>query len=250
MTNGCTATAYAVNATCAISVSFGPVGAGSRSATITLTDDALNSPQTINVGGNASPAITIGPAPGGSASASVSAGQTAVYNLQITPGPGYTGSVTLAYSAPPLGANIQAPSTLQISNGNAVALTVMLTTSGSAAAPPFTFIPRATPLPALRLVQALAPCILLLFLLAFATWHDSGLRPKRLAFGGAFATIAVLLLLTTTGCGGGSTSVAAPPPPQVVTPQGSSIIVVTPSAMSASGQPLQLQPIQLTLTVK
>ncbi|MGC2890338.1 MAG: choice-of-anchor D domain-containing protein [Candidatus Acidiferrum sp.] len=249
MTNSCTATAYAVNATCTISVSFAPLGSGSRSATITLTDDALNSPQTINVGGNASPAIIVSPAPGGSASVTVHAGQTAVYNLQITPGAGYGGSLALAYSAPPLGASIQAPSTVQISNGNAVALAVMVTTSGSAGVPPFTFAPRAKPLSALRAVPALAAGVLLLFLLVFATKRDLSLRAGRLAFGRAFATIAVILVLATAGCGGGSTSVAAPPPPQIVTPQGSFNIVVTPAAASATGQPLQLQPIQLTLTV-
>src|SRR5208282_525768 len=47
MTNGCTAAAYAVNSTCMIGVSFGPLAAGARAATITLTDDALNSPQVV-----------------------------------------------------------------------------------------------------------------------------------------------------------------------------------------------------------
>jgi hypothetical protein len=54
-------------------------------------------------------------------------------------------------------------------------------------------------------------------------------------------------VLNATGCGGGSA--ARTTPPQVVTPQGTSNMVVTPSAMSSSGKPLQLQPMQLTLTV-
>lgn len=135
-------------------------------------------------------------------------------------------------------------------NGNAVAFTVMVTTSGSAAAPPFSFTPRVMPFSALRAVPALAAGILLLLLLALAANRELGQCPRRLAFGGAFATIAVFLVLATAGCGGGSTTVAAPPPPQAVRPQGSSTIVITPSAMSASAKPLQLQPIQLTLTVK
>ncbi|MGC2673020.1 MAG: hypothetical protein WA299_14235 [Candidatus Acidiferrum sp.] len=129
-----------------------------------------------------------------------------------------------------------------------MALAVMVTTSGSAVVPPFTFAPRATPLSALRAVPALAAGVLLLFLLALATKRDFSLPAGRLALGRAFATIAVLLVLATAGCGGG-TSVAAPPPPQIVTPQGSFNIVVTPAATSATGQPLQLQPIQLTLAV-
>jgi len=171
-----------------------------------------------------------------------------VYNLQITPGAGYIGSVAFAYSTPPLGANIQAPSSLQISNGNPASFAVMVTTSGAGA--PFSFAPRRMPPLALRAAPTLAAGVLFLFLIALTARRDTGLRARRLAFGGAFATIAVLLVLTTAGCGGGSTNVAAPPPPQVVTPQGSFNIVVTPSAMSASGQPFQLQPIQLSLTVK
>jgi hypothetical protein len=73
-------------------------------------------------------------------------------------------------------------------------------------------------------------------------------RPRRLAFGGVYAATAFFLVLgvifAATGCGGGSTSLAAPQSPQVVTPQGTSMITITPSATSASGKALQLQPIQ------
>jgi hypothetical protein len=250
LTNGCTAGVYAVKATCTFGVSFAPLATGARAASVTLTDDAPDSPQTINLGGNASPAITLGPVPGGSTSATVTAGQTAQYNLQVMPGAGYTGSISLTCSGAPTAASCELPPTLQISNGNAVPFTVMVTTSGSAAAPPFSFAPRTVPFPTLRAVPALGAGILLLLLLALAADRELGQCPRRLAFGGAFTTIAVFLVLTTAGCGGGGTTVAAPPPPQAVTPQGSSTIVITPSAMSASAKPLQLQPIQLTLTVK
>jgi hypothetical protein len=75
------------------------------------------------------------------------------------------------------------------------------------------------------------------------------LRPTRFAFSGAFAAIAIFLMLGSGGCGGGSASQAAPQTPQVVTPQGNFTITITPSATSAGGKPLPLQPIQLTLTV-
>lgn len=249
MNNGCTASSYAVNANCAIGVAFAPLGTGSRSATITLTDDASNSPQTINVGGNASPAITVAPASGGSTSAAISAGQTAVFNLQITAGPGYTGTVSFAYSGAPLGANIQAPSTLQLLNGNAASLSVMVTTSGAAAEPPYS-APRTVPPPALRTLPPLCALVLLLLLLALIRKRDSTHRPWRAGAGYVFATLAVLLVLSASGCGGGSTNVTPAPPPQIVTPKGTFTIVVTPSATSVNGQPLQLQPIPLTLTVR
>jgi len=249
LTNGCTASPYAVNATCVISISFAPLLTGSRVASVVLTDDASDSPQTINLNGTANPAITVGPAPGGSTSATIAPGQTATYNLQITPGPAYTGTISLAYSGAPLGANIHAPSTVQISNGNAAALTVMVTTSGKAAAPPFYFAPRSIPFSSMRVLTVLLACAFVLLLLALSPQRNLIPRPQRLVFNAAGATIVIFLLLGTAGCGGGSTSPSTPQTPQVVTPQGTSTITITPSAMSPAGKPLQLQPIQLTLTV-
>jgi hypothetical protein len=71
--------AVPVNSTCTITVTFTPLAPGVRSAIVTLTDDAPDSPQTINVTGDANPAFTPGPAPNGSTTATVSAGQPAQY---------------------------------------------------------------------------------------------------------------------------------------------------------------------------
>ena len=61
-TNTCTA-AVSYLGTCTISVTFVPTTTGPRSETITLTDNAPNSPQVINVTGTANPiAITLTPA--------------------------------------------------------------------------------------------------------------------------------------------------------------------------------------------
>ena len=65
-------------------------------------------------------------------------------------------------------------------------------------------------------------------------------------FASMLAAILIAGVFHATGCGGGTTATARP---AIQTPQGSSTITVTPSAMSLSGKPLQLQPIQLTLTV-
>jgi 6-phosphogluconolactonase (cycloisomerase 2 family) len=247
LTNGCTASAYAVNSTCTFSVAFAPLVTGPRAASVVLTDDASDSAQIVALSGTANPTITVGPAPGGSTSATVAPGQTAVFNLQITPGPGYTGTISLAYSGAPLGANIQAPSTLQVSNGNAAAFTVMVTTSGSAAAPPFYFAPRSMPFSGLRVLPGLLAAVFLLLLLAGRRKHILIPWTNRRAF--HVGASVVILLFCSAGCGGGNASAPAPQTPQVVTPQGTSTITVTPSATSVNGKPLQLQPIQLTLTV-
>ena len=57
-TNTCTA-AVSYLGTCTISVTFVPTATGPRSETITLTDNAPNSPQVINVTGTANPPIAL-----------------------------------------------------------------------------------------------------------------------------------------------------------------------------------------------
>lgn len=254
-TNGCSGTIN-VKATCTITITFAPLAAGQRSETITISDDASDSPQVINVGGNANPAVTLGAAPSASTSATVSAGQTAQFNLQITPGPGYTGTVSLSCSGAPLGATCQVPSSLQIANGNAAPFTVMVTTSGATSLfVPFSNQLPATPFSGLREVSGFILAFLLL-LLAFSVVAHANPRPKHLAFARAlrattfvlFACLVLTALWTVAGCGGGNSAITTPPP--IVTPQGTSSIVVTPSANAANGQSLQLQPIQLTLTVQ
>ena len=254
LSNGCTASAYAVNAGCTLSVSFAPLLTGSRAATVVLVDDASDSPQTINLSGTANPAAVIGAAPSGSTSATVAPGQTANYSLQITPGAGYTGTVSLAYSGAPFGAAIQGPSSLQITTGSATPFMVMVTTSGgSSGILPFSALPRPNPFSRVRAAPILTAGVILLLMLGLRANYGWNARPRRLALGGVYAATAFFLILgvifAATGCGGGSTTAAAPQLPQVVTQQGTSMITITPSATSASGKPLQLQPIQLTLTV-
>jgi hypothetical protein len=135
-----------------------------------------------------------------------------------------------------------------------VPFTVAVATSGvTSGILPYTNIPRSTPFWVLRAAPGLAVGVILLLLLALGVKRHSNTPPRRLTFSSAFvATIALVMLgviLTAAGCGGGSTSLASPQPPQIVTPQGQFIIMVAPSATSANGKPLQLQSVQLTLTV-
>ena len=59
--NGCTAAAYAVNTACIIGVTFTPPAIGTRAATLTITDDAPNSPQTVQLSGlgAGTPSVTL-----------------------------------------------------------------------------------------------------------------------------------------------------------------------------------------------
>jgi hypothetical protein len=250
--SNCSGATLAATASCNISVAFAPLAAGQRTETIALTDDSANSPQIITVQGNASPAFAVGAT---STTATVTAGGTAQYQLQLTPGPNFTGSIAMVCSGAPLGATCQIPAALQIASGAVAPFTVSVVTSGATAivtphtAPRLPTSPWAPP----GISTKISLCLLFVVLL----WLTAEVVVPQAHTKIRFATTlcAGLLLITLTslfaGCGGGSSpaAVVARPPARIVTPPGTSIITVTPSAKNAAGAPLQLQPIQLTLTV-
>jgi len=242
--------AIASQGSCAISVTFAPLATGQRSETITINDDAPNSPQIINVSGTANPAFMVAPAQSSSMSATVTAGQTAQYNLQITPGPSYSGTISMTCAGAPTGASCQvSPSMVSVSNGTAAPFMVLVPTSGAAGALPFLNAPR------LRWLQPLLSWLTLLLLLFFymrfinTAKRGSIFSHRQVALGGAVSLIVVFAVLAFAGCGGGGANIVPAPPP-IITPQGTTMLTITPSATSTSGQPLQLPQIQLTLTVK
>jgi hypothetical protein len=238
-----------VSGTCSIALTFAPLATGARVASVTLTDDAPDSPQIINIKGTANPAFLAGAAPGGSTTASVSAGQTAQFQLQLTPGPGYNGTVALTCSGAPLGAMCVAPATVIITGGLPAPFTVGVTTSGRAALPsPVRILFK----PASGLGLWPLPASLLVILLTFGKVRDAenARFGNRLATSSALAATLMCASFGFAGCGGSGSAAGAPPAPQIVTPSGTSTITLTPSAMSSTGQALQLQPIQLTLSVK
>lgn len=240
-------------ASCTASLVFSPVATGQSAAMLTVTDDAPGSPQSASISATAVAAFSVATASGSSTSVSVSAGQTAQYQLQLTSGAGFTSSVGLGCSGAPLGAVCQVPASVSLASGSAT-FTVTVTTSGPAQLPPVAPL-RIPPLPHVSLP---APILLALsfFLLAFfASLRKNqrtlqpAARKSRSALCGVLSAAFLCITFDVTGCGGGTASITTPPPP-IITPSGTSTITISLSAMSASGQPLQLQPIQLTLTVK
>jgi len=246
ISNNCTAP-LAPAASCVISLVFNPTASGQSTASLTILDDAPGSPQTVSLNATANPAFSAAAASGSSTTASVSAGQPAQYQLQLTPGAGFTGTVSLSCSGAPLGAVCQVPAGVSLASG-AATFTVNVTTSGPAQLPP------SAPLriPPISHVPASAPTLLALFflLLAFFCKNRRAFQlaalKNCLVLCGAVSILCITFALT--GCGGGSAAVTPPPP--VVTPSGTSTLTISLTATSSTGQPLQLQPIQLTLTVK
>ncbi len=256
----CSGAALDANASCTVSVTFAPLTAGQRSETITLTDNAAKSPQVIMLQGNANPAISITPISSSSTTATVTPGVTAQYQLQITPGANYSGTVALLCAGAPLAAACQIPSTVQVSSGTPAMFSVMITTTGTGLLAPR--IPRGTwrtpRFAPLRLFYFPGTLLLWLILLS-ALWTgrrvydpavaDRALFRERFVLTGVF--LAATVAAVVGGCGGGSSSSTSVSQPvqTITTPVGTSIITITPSAKSASGQALQLPPVQLTLIV-
>lgn len=240
-------------ASCTASLVFSPLSSGQSVAMLTVSDDAPGSPQSTSISGTAVAAFSVAPASGSSTTATVSAGQSAQYQLQLTPGAGFTGSVGLSCSGAPLGAVCQVPASVSLANGPAT-LNVTVTTSGPALFPPI------APLciPPLFRVALSAPILLALLFLLLAFFRKNArvfqlaTRKSRLALCGILSAAIFCLTFALAGCGGGSGASVTPPlpPPPTVTPSGTSTITISLSATSSTGQPLQLQPIQLTLTVK
>src|SRR4029077_11904133 len=246
-TSNCVGT-FSANAGCTITVTFAPLAAGQRSETITLTDDAPDSPQVIDVGGNANPAFTAGAVQGSSTTASVSAGQTAQYQMQLTPGSGYSGTVSFTCSGAPLGAVCQVPASVAIPGGVPAPFTVTVSTKSGALLPPA--IPERF-MPPGMLLLLFAIVLVLIEITKFDGKLLEIYNARRIAWNGALAATLFCSMIYATGCGSGSGSanVASVPPP-IFTPTGTSTILLTPTAMSSTGKPLQLQPIQLSLTVQ
>jgi trimeric autotransporter adhesin len=244
-TNNCTApVAPASNWT--IAIVFSPIAPGQRTATLLVSDDAQGSPQTVSLSATANPAFAVAAVAGSSTTASVTAGQTAQYQMQLTPGPGYSGTVSLACSGAPLGATCHVPASVSLANGAATPFTVTVNTSGPALLPPSLPV-HLTPISQVPLLPLLALALLLLISqIAFRAFETAASR-NRFAASGVLAAALLWALFSVAACGGGSAAVAPPP---VITPSGTSTITIALAATSSSGQPLQLQPIQLTLTVQ
>ncbi|MDP9339588.1 MAG: choice-of-anchor D domain-containing protein [Acidobacteriota bacterium] len=244
--SSCT-TAIAPNANCTISVSFAPLtpaSATARTETITLTDNAANSPQTVTVTGTVNASAFTVTSPAASLAATVTAGQTAQYSVQLTPGPGYSGTVTMACSGAPATTTCTVANPIQLTAGTPTTFTVMVTTTARSLLLPFSGYQPAPPSTPYLLLLSLGLCMAI-----FAALYPLRLRAvsvqRQFVYGGGL----LVLVLAVCGLAGCASSGNSPGPGSTGTQAGTYTLTLTPTAASTSGQPLQLTPIQLTLTV-
>jgi hypothetical protein len=225
---GPTLSAVSAGTSCSINIVFTPASAGALSATVNITNNAANSPQTTALSGTGTQTLfVIAPQPGGSATATVAAGQPASYALSLTPSTGYSGTIALSCSGLPANASCSfTPATLTLAGGKAANFTVTIATQA----------PQATEL--LHKFGAALAGILLLLLLPW--W-------KRRRVAACF----IFLLLTAglPGCGGGGSGSSTTTPTQPVTPSPSTVSPGTYTIQVVASDGTTTQKMPLTLVV-
>jgi HYDIN/CFA65/VesB family protein len=196
-TNTC-GSGLAVGASCSINVSFSPTAAGVRTGSLSVGDNAANSPQSITLTGNAvvpPPDFALSSSP---ASATVPAGQSAKYTLTVSGISGFAQQVNLSCSGAPPKSNCLLSSNFATPNGSTPAtVTVSVATGLRTIAPPSSRF-KLKPFHDLPLGLLLACLVLILIL---GSRHGLRRRPARVAFG-----FAVILLLLSVGCNSGNQS--------------------------------------------
>jgi sugar lactone lactonase YvrE len=244
-TNNC-GTSLGASAICTINVTFTPAASGARSASITITDSAAGSPQTISLSGSGSTAtLSLSIAGNGSASQTVKAGQTATYNLQLTTtggSPTSQISATVSCSGAPALSQCSGPSSAVAVTPSAPGLfSILVSTTGHT--PAGVAIPQSPrDLPPAMPRMLLLSLVALLILAGMLCWTRNTTRYPRAV---RMALSACVLLMTLSaamlvgGCGGGSSSSSTPS-----TPAGTYTLTVT---ATASGN---TQSLPLTLVVQ
>ena len=114
---------------CTLVADFAPTSAGNHSGSISLTDDAFNSPHSVTLEG-------VGTQPDYSVGANVSSmtitqGQTGTATLTVTPQYGYTGTVQFSCTGLPAYSTCAfSPTSAVITDNNPIPVTLTVTTTG------------------------------------------------------------------------------------------------------------------------
>jgi Abnormal spindle-like microcephaly-assoc'd, ASPM-SPD-2-Hydin/Beta-propeller repeat len=232
-TNTCGST-VAAGANCTISVIFKPAASGTRTASVSIADNASGSPHTVPLSGTGAAA----PAPGFSLSASpatlsVAPGAPGTSTLTVTPVNGFNQAVAFACTGLPSMASCSFSPSSVTPSGAAVKTTLTLDTAAASSAAAQNHLPEnPSRLPAIAETAGLFGCIFLLG--AFRS------RASRL--------LSMLILMGSLGlllaCGGGGSGSSGNPG----TPAGTYSIVVT--ATSGTGSSALSQSSTIALTVQ
>jgi len=195
-TDTCTGTTVTIapNATCTIQVTFSPSTLGARAASLVLTDNAPDSPQSVALSGTGAD-FSIGAANGAPISITIPAGQSANYQLEVMS----SGSGSLAIScsgAPPSGTCL---SETEAAN---TPFTLTATTMARSPIPRLRWPSAGDPRHEWRIRPALVIALAMLAMwIAIAARRPRRGRALRPAQAGA---VVILFSVVLAACGGGS----------------------------------------------
>jgi hypothetical protein len=202
-TNTC-GTSAAVGASCTISITFTPTQGGSRTGTLTVSDSAPGSPHTVALSGTGQD-FSIGIAAGSSASATVTAGQSASYQLSITPVGGFNQAVALTCSGAPSEATCSvSPGSVVLNGSTGSSVSVMVTTTAPGMAK---MVGKLTPLasgPAYW--QYLSVLLALAGLISLERFALGARRRAYLWMAALSLGLSLVFVFLTAACGGGNGS--------------------------------------------
>jgi hypothetical protein len=210
----------AINATCQVSIVFTPTAIGQRTGTLTVSDNATSSPQTVTLSGTGVQPLTLGVGTGGATTTTVASGQTATYNLSVSGSPGFGGTVALTCSGAPQNATCSiVPSTVTLQGGGSANFSVTVSTSAQTA---YLGLRSDTIVASLGLFSLFTAPIFLLVRkrLPAHKWNSTKIQ---------VLCAASALLITLTACSGGSKGSSQPVSP-AVTPPGTYALTVTAAA--------------------
>jgi len=216
-TNTCPAPAatLATGANCTISVMFKPTTTGNRVASVTVTDSASGGPQSVSLTG-AGTDYSLAAATGAncpvngncSTSATISAGQTATYDLQVTPASGFNGTVAFTCTgAPAPSACAVSPTSAPPNGSSSYAFVVTVNNTANALMPTSPVFPRTPWMPWMRFVLSLLSMIMTSLLVRK---FFAAVRPVRMLVPVAAALF--FSLVYASGCGGGGGGPVVKPP--------------------------------------
>jgi hypothetical protein len=209
-------------------IAFAPTAGGPRSGTLTVTDNANNSPQTLALTG-AGVDFTLNP--NGGTSLTIANGQNAVYPLLLGSAANVSGTATFTCTGFPANSTCNVtPASVTLGSTTTVSVTVLTGVTSTAHSSPPPFRNRTS-------VFWLAT-VLPLGLLALR-------RTRRSWLGGL---VLISCLIAATGCGAGRAipleSGSNPNPPIAITPSGTYTIVASASSGGLT------RTVNLTLTVQ
>ena len=226
------------NSSCTIGVFFDPTVSGTRTGTLTITDNA-GAPQTVTLTGTGR---DFSMAPGAASSATITPGQTASYTIAVAPAGGFAASVALSCSGGPAGsACAVSPSTMALSGAAAQTAMVTVTTPANGWLLPFRGgWPRDARYRQTPMILTLTAMFLLMVVASQFLRREQNLAWIRVV---GFAAL-VTLGLTLTSCGGGSGSGGGGTNPQAGT------YTVTVTGNFTSGATTLNHSAKLTLVVQ